>query len=190
MEQPSVIAAGAELITRINELDQQLSEITDGIAGRESMFIGEVRSGEIYNQAPTEFQLTGTRRWLPGTKHEAVKQQFLDLLKQVEQACPGITATGEFHFVRDAFQLDQEHTVVSNFQDVCTNVMGEPLPIGCKPFVDDGNTFSALKNIPAITHGPNAKGAHTVNEEVPIAELERVALVYALTAISFCNGEQ
>ena len=65
--------------------------------------------------------------------------------------------------------------------------MGEELPAGCKPFVDDGNTFYALAGIPAITHGPDAKGAHTVEEEVPVAELVRVAQVYALTAIAFCS---
>ena len=65
---------------------------------------------------------------------------------------------------------------------------GHPLPIGAKPFVDDGNTFAKRAGVPAITHGPNGKGAHTLNEEVPIAELERTALVYALTALAYCDG--
>ena len=55
-------------------------------------------------------------------------------------------------------------------------------------FVGDGNTFAAIAGIPAITHGPNAVGAHTIDEKVPIRELERVALVYALTAIRFCSS--
>ena len=41
--------------------------------------------------------------------------------------------------------------------------------------------------IPTITHGPDAKGAHTLQEEVAIDELKRVALVYALTAVLFCG---
>ena len=44
----------------------------------------------------------------------------------------------------------------------------------------------ARAGIPAITHGPHATGAHTLQEQVPVAELVRVALVYALTAVSFC----
>ena len=67
-----------------------------------------------------------------------------------------------------------------------TAITGEALPFGGKPFVDDGNTFAALAGIPPLTHGPNATGAHTLNEQVPVAELVRVAQVYALTAIAYC----
>ena len=62
-----------------------------------------------------------------------------------------------------------------------------PLPIGPKPFVNDGNSFSALGGVPAITHGPRAGGQHTVNEWVEIDDLVRVALLYAATAVEFCS---
>ena len=61
------------------------------------------------------------------------------------------------------------------------------LPRGAKPFVDDGNAFIRQGGVPAITHGPNATGAHTLNEETPVDELTRVAQVYALTAAAFCH---
>ena len=63
-------------------------------------------------------------------------------------------------------------------------------PLGPKTFVDDGCRFITEAGIPAITHGPVAKGAHTVNEEVSIDELKRVALTYALTAVLFCDNEK
>ena len=66
-------------------------------------------------------------------------------------------------------------------------ISGSELPIGAKPFADDGNKFVNLAGIPAITHGPAALGAHTTSEEVPLAELERVAMVYAATAVEFCD---
>ena len=44
--------------------------------------------------------------------------------------------------------------------------LGAPLPRGPKRFADDGNSFSDLAGIPAITHGPRATGAHTVDERV------------------------
>ena len=54
-------------------------------------------------------------------------------------------------------------------------------------FVDDGNTFVHVAGVPAITHGPDGKGARTVDEEVPVNELVRTAMVYALTAIEYCK---
>ena len=86
----------------------------------------------------------------------------------------------------DAFQIAPDDPLVSAFQGAHTAISGHPLPVGGKPFVDDGNAFAAHAAIPALTHGPNATGAHTLQEEVPVAELVRVAQVYALTAIGYC----
>ena len=88
---------------------------------------------------------------------------------------------------RDAFELDESDPLVSAFQAAHEAISGRRLSRGAKPFVDDGNTFVARGRVPAITHGPDAKGAHTLNEAVPVAELVRVAQVYALTAVHFCG---
>ncbi len=185
-EQPNVIAAGADLVRRLGELHTELLEIRDPLAGSESLFVGTIGSGEIYNQSPTEFSLSGTRRWLPGTDYEHVRSQLEELFAAVGSSHQ-VTPDATIHFVRDGYRVDTSHPVVAAFQEAARSVMGQPLPEGCKPFVDDGNTFAAIAGIPAITHGPNARGAHTTQEEVPLAELERVALVYALTAAGFCS---
>ncbi len=186
-QQPSVISAGAELIRRFDELDQELAKLTHPMAGCESIFFGQIAGGEIYNQSPTELKISGTRRWLPGTTIESAQQQFFDVLADVAQKS-GTQIEGNFQVARDAFELDQQHPLVAAFQSSHTSAVGKPLPIGAKPFVDDGNTFVRGGGIAAITHGPAATGAHTVNEQVPVDELVRVALVYALTAVEFCNG--
>jgi acetylornithine deacetylase/succinyl-diaminopimelate desuccinylase-like protein len=55
--------------------------------------------------------------------------------------------------------------------------------------VDDGNSFWALAQVPAITHGPRAGGQHTVSEWVSIDDLARVAALYALTAVAYGREE-
>ena len=92
----------------------------------------------------------------------------------------------QFIIARDAFALDENHALVSAFQTAHEAATGKRLPRGAKPFVDDGNAFVARGGVPAITHGPDAKGAHTLEERVSVDELVRVANVYALTAIAFC----
>lgn len=186
LEAPSVIAVGADIVRRLSDLNASLSHRTHPSGLRETAFVGMVRSGEIYNQSPTEFQLSGTRRWLPGTDADDVRREFHDLLAAAEEGT-GTQVEGEFHFVRDAFALNESDWLVQAFQTVCTAIHGTPLPPGVKPFVDDGNTFSA-HGIPCITHGPGGRGAHTVHEQVPIAELQRVALWYAATAAVFCDA--
>jgi acetylornithine deacetylase/succinyl-diaminopimelate desuccinylase-like protein len=186
LDEPDVIAAGAELVARLGRLGQQLAGKSDPLAGSESVFIGQMHSGEIYNQYPQECWLEGTRRWLPGVSRQGVEREFRELLIETERATR-TSITGDFRFIRDAFRLDQQDPLVSAFQQAYREVSGKPLPIGPKPFVDDGNSFWGLKQIPAITHGPRAGGQHTVNEWVSIDDLVRVVHLYALTAIAYCS---
>jgi acetylornithine deacetylase/succinyl-diaminopimelate desuccinylase-like protein len=183
--EPSVIAAGAELVARLRRLDGQLSVKTDALAGAESVFIGQIHSGEIFNQYPQECRLEGTRRWLPGTRREDVEAEFRKVLDDVARDT-GTTIASELCLMRDAFLLDQAHPFVATFQSAYHVTSGRTLAPGAKPFCDDGNSFWALAGIPAITHGPNAAGAHTLNEWVSIDDLVRVAWLYALTAACYC----
>jgi acetylornithine deacetylase/succinyl-diaminopimelate desuccinylase-like protein len=190
LEQPRVIAAGADLVTRLEAADRSLTGRTHPLAGRESLFIGKVAGGEIYNQSPTEFRLAGTCRWLPGTAVDEVRKRFLEAVDGME-ARPGIQIDAQFHYRRDAYEMNLEHPLVGAFQDSCQAVMGRPLPHGAKPFIDDGNTLRELAGIETITHGPRATGAHTTGEQVPLDDLVRVARVYACTAVAFCHaGEE
>src|SRR5205823_11184999 len=183
--EPNVIAAGAELVGRLLALDRELSSMRDPLAGPESLFIGQIHSGEIFNQYPQVCRLEGTRRWLPGTRHADADSELRRLVDETA-AATGTTMAAELVLMRDAFRLDQQHPFVSCFQNAYQAISHQPLPIGAKPFCDDGNSFWALANIPAITHGPRAGGAHTLDEWVSISDLTRVAKLYALTAMEFC----
>jgi acetylornithine deacetylase/succinyl-diaminopimelate desuccinylase-like protein len=184
--EPSVIAAGAELIAQLVKLDHKLSSKTDPMAGSESLFIGQVHSGEIFNQYPQECMVEGTRRWLPGTKRGDVESELLHTFDEVARAT-GTSIASHLNLMRDAFLLDQKDPLVSSFEQAYESTAGTKLPIGAKPFCDDGNSFWSLAKVPAITHGPNAGGAHTLNEWVSIDDLVRVAQVYALTALGYCG---
>jgi acetylornithine deacetylase/succinyl-diaminopimelate desuccinylase-like protein len=186
--EPSVLSGAAELIARLDRLNGRLAAKKDAMAGSESVFIGQVHGGEIYNQYPQECRLEGTRRWLPGTGRAEVESEFRSLLKQTAQDT-GTEIHADFIPIRDAFWLDRDHPFVACFQEAHSVTRGRPLEIGAKAFCDDGNTFWSLARVPAITHGPTAGGAHTLQEWVSIDDLVRVAVVYALTAAVYCNGQ-
>ncbi|MBC8351508.1 MAG: M20/M25/M40 family metallo-hydrolase [Planctomycetes bacterium] len=185
-EQPSVIGAAAEVVQRFAELDEELKQLSHPLAGRESLFVGQITAGEIYNQAPIECTLAGTRRWLPGTVMQDAEDQYRQILAEVAERW-GVQIEGRFQVARDAYEIDTSQPFVAAFQSAHQMATGNTLSIGAKPFVDDGNEFVNRAGIPAITHGPDAKGAHTLHEEVAADELVRVALVYALTAVEFCK---
>lgn len=185
--EPSVIAAGAELIARLDRLSERLALKCDSMAGSESVFIGQIHSGEIFNQYPQECRLEGTRRWLPGTKREEVERELRGLFDALARET-GTTITADFVLMRDAFLLERDDPFVTTFQQAYETTAARPLPIGAKPFCDDGNSFWALAGVPAITHGPRAGGAHTLDEWVSIDDLVRVAHLYALAAVMYCGA--
>ena len=185
MDEPSVIAAGAELVRRLGHLGDQLAAKSDPIAGTETVFVGQIHSGEIFNQYPQECWLEGTRRWLPGTGRQEVEKEFRALPSDLERDTQ-TTVQANFRFIRDDFRLDLQDPLVEAFQHAHEAVSGQRLAVGPKPFMDDGNSFWGLARKPAITHGPRAGGQHTVNEWASIDDLVRLALVYALTAVAYC----
>jgi len=46
-----VLGAGAELVCRLRELDTEVGFKVNDVSGRDSLFVGQIDAGEIYNQA-------------------------------------------------------------------------------------------------------------------------------------------
>ena len=193
-DEPSVISAAGTLIREIDRLGMVLAAEPDTFSagdvhpGKASVFIGQLHSGEIYNQYPQICFLEGTRRWLPGTDRFEVEREFRKLIQTVaRQSKCEIDLT--WSFTRDSFFLDQSDPLIPAFQVNYKAITGSALPLGPKPFVDDGNSFWAIARVPAITHGPRAGGQHTLEEWVSIDDLVRVAIQYAATAVTYCGNE-
>lgn len=182
---PDVLGTGAALTAEFAQWRQELANNTTPHAGNDAVFVGQIESGEIYNQVPVSCTFKGTRRWgTPGTA-DAVRRDFEERVQQRAKAA-GVRAEIEYEMQGDAFAIDPADPLIAAFQQAHAAVSGTELPLGGKPFVDDGNTYGPSAGIPALTHGPNATGAHTLDERVPIDELVRVAQVYALTALNYC----
>ena len=145
-DEPSVIAAGAELIARLTRLGERLTAKTNPLAGAETVFVGQIHSGEIYNQYPQECLVEGTRRWLPTTRRADVESELRDLFAEVARDT-GTTVTPELVLMRDAFQLDEGDPFVAAFRGEYADSGSGELPVGTKPFCDDGNSFWALARV-------------------------------------------
>jgi len=185
--EPSVIAAGARLVEELSKLSTALAKKRHEIAGCETVFVGQIHSGEIYNQYPQECWLQGTRRWLPDGDAATVEHEFRALVTKVASET-GTMGDVDWRTVRGAFALDVTEPLVEHFQTAYQAQAGQPLATGPKAFVDDGNSFWSIAGVPSITHGPKAGGQHTTSEWIEIDDMVRVAQLYATTAALFCPG--
>src|SRR5262249_20327789 len=146
---PDVIATGAELVQRFNLLQTQLVARTLPYAGHDSIFIGRIEAGEIYNQVPTTCRIHGTRRWVTPNSLDAVQTEIDQILAELAQSS-GTKIVAEFTTPGDAFSIAATDPLVQTFQAAYNAFTGLELLFGGKPFVDDGNTFAALAGIPAL----------------------------------------
>ncbi len=185
---PDVVGVGAELIQRLKALCESLSAKTAPHVGSDSVFVGHMQSGEIYNQAPVKCRIEGTRRWVAAGSEPAAKRELEELLAALAVESGTRVNLVDWVVPGDAFTVDEQSPLFAAFQGAHEAVTGNVLKVGAKPFIDDGNGFMNVGGVQALTHGPCATGAHTLDEEVPVTELLRVAKVYALTAFDFCQG--
>ena len=182
---PDVLGTGVELAGRFARWQHELEKHQDPYAGRDSVFVGKFHSGEIYNQSPQECRLNGTRRWVtPGTGVRVEAEFHRRLQDLARESRTQISA--DYQIMAEAFRIEPTEPLVSAVQSAHRAATGKTLPLGGKPFVDDGNVFCNRAGIPALTHGPVARGAHTTNETVSLDELIRVARVYTLAAAAYC----
>lgn len=188
MDQPLVVRTGTELVARLFALSDELGLNSDPDAGRDSVFVGQIESGEIYNQSPVECLIRGTRRWTTPGEAAAVEAKFREFLADHARRS-GTRIELTYSVQGDAFRIAPGDPAVDALQAAHEAVTGERLPLGPKPFLDDGNWFCSLGGVPGLTHGPNAAGAHTLNECCAVSELVRVARVYALTALAYCPAK-
>ena len=185
---PDVVGVGAELIQRLKALCERLSAKIAPHVGSDSVFVGRMESGEIYNQSPVKCRIEGTRRWVAAGSEPKAKRELEELLAALAVESGTRVNLVDWVVPGDAFTVDEQSPLFAAFQGAHEAVTGNVLKVGAKPFIDDGNGFMNVGGVQALTHGPCATGAHTLDEEVPVAELLRVAKVYALTAFYFCQG--
>ena len=121
-DEPSVIRAGRRVGRRTGGIIDRLAERRHPLAGVETVFVGQIHSGEIYNQYPQECWLEGTRRWLPDADEAASSRNFA--VGRRSGGAARLTAEIEWRPVRGAFLLDEECPLLQSFQQGYTAQRG------------------------------------------------------------------
>ena len=159
-EEPSVIAAAAELVARLGRLEDELSKSTHPVCGSASVFIGQIHAGEIYNQYPQEaLELPGFRALAARPMQRPVEREFQAGLDRLAAGWARASPCDWF-FIRDAFARSiLADRLVASFQLLAIErPRAAELPTGPKPFVDDGNGFRRTSGHTGDPrHGPRGR---------------------------------
>ncbi len=175
------------LLDRLEQRAADLERQNDDFVGPETLFVGEVRSGDFYNRVPVTAEIVGTRRYRPPTTKEDVLQEFEALCATVA-AQTGLAVTSSLQEVGPAYALDHSERVIAAVRSSYQDVVGGDLPLASAQAVGNAADFAAY-GVPAVYHGVNQTTAHSDDEYVTGADLARAARVLAGSIVHFCGAD-
>ncbi len=91
-------------------------------------------------------------------------------------------------YVHLPFETPLDHPLVTVLQDAVKEATVEEPVMGAMAAWTDGGLLSRYGNIPTIVLGPGGGGAHAHDEYIPVEQLSKTALIYALAAVDFCRS--
>ena len=155
-----------------------------------------IHGGTQPSTVPGECDLLLDRRFLPYEDYEDVLGEFRSLLDELAEKDPEfkceMTVCEESAmkggYIHLPMEVAKDHPLVTAMQEAVRETTGEEPVMGFMPAWTDGGLLSAYGHIPTVIFGPrDGKTAHSAQEHVTVADLPKTALVYALTAVSFCQ---
>jgi succinyl-diaminopimelate desuccinylase len=181
---PHPAFAAAEAVLALRDYHERLTRIPLEWVGHESVFVGQLHSGDFFNRFSNHAWIEGTRRYGPDSTAEEASAGLRALLEPISERY-GLQFELEFEKVRDGFRVPLDHPLVGALQQAHEAETGERLePTGIR-IVADAPVFQKLGGIPCLYHGLEGHGAHGDVEWVAEAELERAARVYLRTIAAF-----
>ncbi|MEO7933825.1 MAG: M20 family metallopeptidase [Chthoniobacterales bacterium] len=156
----------ARVVRCIEErLAPRLADEFHPILGSPTISAGVIRGGQKINVVPDNCQLEVDVRTIPGMEN------FLaQLTQEIQLVCP--TATVTVSKQSPALHTETGHPLIANLMELGSK------PVGA-PWFCDAAMFAAA-GIPSIAMGPGSiSQAHTADEWIEVAELERGAEFFA-----------
>jgi acetylornithine deacetylase/succinyl-diaminopimelate desuccinylase-like protein len=152
--------------------------------GAESLFIGQIESGDFYNRVPTRCRIVGTRRYAPHRRFAEIQAEFEARLDAIRNTT---TASIRLDLVKtkDGFKTAEDEPVVLALQSAYREVTGEPLPLAAFTAVGDASNFANEGGLPAVYYGCGLERAHATPEYVNLSNLELQARVLTSAAARY-----
>ncbi len=157
---------------------------------------GVIHGGTQLSTVAGECDVYVDTRFLPYQSYEEVLGEFQAVLDDLAAKDPEFKcemSVSEAAALKDGylhlpFETPLDHPVVSSLQTAIEAATGEEAKIGYMPAWTDGGLLARYGlEYPTVILGPDGGNAHTKDEFIPVASLPKTALIYALTALEFCQ---
>lgn len=181
---PNPVFAVAEALLALRGENERLQAKPWQLAGPESVFVGQVHSGDFFNRFSNHAWIEGTRRYSPEMTAAAAAGELRALLQPIADR-QGVELDFRFERVRDGFRTPADHPLVGAVQAAYAEENGQEMPVVGIKIVADAPVFDKVGGIPCIYHGITGDTAHSDLEYVEEAELGRGARFYLRTLVNY-----
>lgn len=184
-------ALEADLIPKVYERKHSLLE-------EATVNYGVIHGGTQLSTVAGECSLFVDRRFLPYEDYEEVTKEFQQLIDKLSaedkdfKCNMRVTQESAMKegYVHKAMEISKEHPVVKVVSDAVLQVTDKPPVYTFFPAWTDGGLLSNYADIPTVVIGPGIiECCHSKEEHIPVDHLMKGCILYALTAINFCNSK-
>jgi acetylornithine deacetylase/succinyl-diaminopimelate desuccinylase-like protein len=154
------------------------------VLGQETLFLGSIHGGDLYNTVPQTVTIEGTRRYPPPRVFDEVASELDDIGCEVTAEF-GVQVRSNYERSGQPFALSETEPILESVRHAHTKVTGGPLRFGHQLFSSDLNHFVCDAGISTAAYGVDPGPAHGTPEFVSLLELAQVSRVLTLAAILF-----
>ncbi|MBQ2160862.1 MAG: M20 family metallopeptidase [Firmicutes bacterium] len=160
--------------------------------------IGVINGGTKPSTVPGECVLYVDKRYTTKETYESLSKEFLDLCDEIRKDDPDFVCEVEpmgkaemkEGYVHGPSYTDPSHPIVQITKKYVDEVTGVDAPVEAFPAWADAGLYSTYLDTPVIIMGPGfIECCHALDERIPVYHLPKAALIYALTAIDFCESK-
>jgi succinyl-diaminopimelate desuccinylase len=178
------IRAGRVALDRLMDLADALA--AGRVKPRGSLFVGQFNSGDYYNRVPSRARISGSRRHHAESTLQQVRDQLVGLARDVAHET-GATIEPQIHSLTEAYEISPDERIARALRLANHDLTGEAMAPAGSRATGNAADFVREARIPAVYYGCNYATAHSDEERVSLADLARVAGVYALTTAYFLD---
>lgn len=176
----------ARLVLALEGENAEFSSVSHGLVGSPTVSVGVIQGGVQVNSVPDRCSIEIDRRLLPGERADLALARYEELLGGLKQAYPGFEGFIESPslLVDEGLDTPEDSTVVQHARRVLAR-LGHSDGVCGVPFGSDASKLSRA-GVPTIVFGPGSiDQAHSVDEYVELAELEKAAAFYREFILTF-----
>lgn len=158
------------------------------LLGEPTINVGTIEGGVKINVVPDQCKVTVDIRTVPGQRHDAILQQFKDVINKIETEGGRIKADIEIINDRPPVETSPDESIVKTVLEAAQEITQRKIELQGARYYTDGAVFVPKLKIPMVICGAgDAKLAHQPNEYVEIPKLVDATKIYTISASRFLS---